>query len=472
MRADVYFGSTCKASKVSRDVLNPYDKKVVSKVSICNEEDAKSILEIAKRASLEAKKIPLHQRISWLLDVALKLEQNCEDMAKTITDEVGKPISFSRVEVHRCIETIKLSANAMLHVNGETIDTTATPSGKKTLAFYKREPVGVVLAITPFNFPLNLVAHKIAPALVAGNAVILKPTSQAPLTAFKLARMFIESPYASPNALSLLYSGDGVNDALVTSEIPRVISFTGSLAVGREITQKAGIKKIALELGGNAATYIDTSADINMAASRCAVGAFINSGQVCISLQRIYVHDAVYDAFAMALVAQTKALHVGSPYDEKTFIGPMINDGAVKKALHWLDVAVLEGAKPLCGFTCKDLMFEPTIMSEVTQEMAIVCEEVFAPIVSLIKVKNYEEAKMKMNHSSYGLQYSIFSNDLKMAQDAIEHLEAGGIVINDIPTLRFDIQPYGGSKNSGIGKEGPKYALLDDYTQIKSVVIC
>ena len=472
MQADIYFGSTCRASKKVRDILSPYDGCVVSRACICDETDAKNILEIAKRASIDAKKTPLHQRINWLLDVAKKLELNREDLAQTITHEVGKPICFSRVEVDRCIETIKLSANAILHVNGETIDTTATPSGKKTLAFYKREPVGVVLAITPFNFPLNLVAHKIAPALVAGNAVILKPTSQAPLSAFKFVKIFIESPYATPDALSLIYSGEGVNNTLVTSEIPRVISFTGSLAVGREITQKAGIKKIALELGGNAATYIDPSADIKMAASRCAIGAFINSGQVCISLQRIYVHEAIYAVFANALVEETNALHVGSPYDEKTFIGPMINKGAVQKALHWVENALDEGAKVLCGATCTDLMFNPTIMSEVTEEMAIVCEEVFAPIVSLIKVKDYEEAKIKMNNSTYGLQYSIFSNDLKMVQDAIEHLEAGGIVINDIPTLRFDIQPYGGSKNSGIGKEGPKYALLDDYTQIKSVVIC
>lgn len=472
MVAHCYFGSTCKEALQTKDIFSPYDKRVVSKVALCDKFDANTILDIAQKASLKAKNIPLHQRINWLLDVAQKLELSREEMAQTITDEVGKPISFARIEVDRCIETIKLSANAILHVNGETIDTTATPSGKKSLAFYKREPVGVVLAITPFNFPLNLVAHKIAPALVAGNAVILKPTSQAPLTAFKFAKMFIESSFATPDALSLIYSGEGVNDALVSSDIPRVISFTGSLAVGREITQKAGIKKIALELGGNAATYIDTSADIKMAALRCAVGAFINSGQVCISLQRIYVHEAIYEVFAQALMEETKSLHVGSPYEENTFIGPMINENAVQKALHWLESAVNEGAKVVCGFTCKDLMFAPTIVSEVTQTMNIVCEEVFAPIVSLIKVKTYEEAKEKMNHSPYGLQYSIFSNDLKMVQDAIDNLEAGGVVINDIPTLRFDIQPYGGSKNSGLGKEGPKYALLDDYTQIKSVVIC
>ena len=472
MQADVYFGSTCKASSAYNEVLSPYSGKVVSRVAKCNQEDALAVLTIAQKAFKNTKNSPLHQRINWLLDVAEKLEEKREIIAQIMSDEVGKPIRFSRVEVDRCIETIKLSASAIVEINGETFDTSATPSGKKTLAFYKREPVGVVLAITPFNFPLNLVAHKIAPALVAGNAVVLKPTSQAPRTAFMLAQLFIESPFAITDALSLIYSGEGVNDTLVQSPIPRVISFTGSVPVGREITQKAGIKKIALELGGNAATYIDSSAEIAMAASRCAVGAFINSGQVCISLQRIYVHENVYEAFAQALVKETQTLHVGSPYDEQTFIGPMINEKAVSQAKRWVQNAIEEGAKLKYGFTCKDLMFAPTIMVDVTEEMNIVCEEVFAPIVSLIKVASYEEAKSKMNHSPYGLQYSIFSNNLSMVQDAIDNLEAGGVVINDIPTLRFDLQPYGGSKNSGIGKEGPKYALMDDYTQIKSVVIC
>lgn len=472
MKAKLYIGSTCKEKEVYKEVRSPFDGRVVSTFCVCSAIDVKEVLECAHKAALHVKQTPLHQRVNWLLDVAQKLEHEREKMAHIITDEVGKPIAFSRVEVDRCIETIKLSANAILHVNGEMFDTTAMPSGKKSLAFYKREPVGVVLAITPFNFPLNLVAHKIAPALVSGNAVILKPTSQAPRTAYELVKLFIESSYAPKDALSLIYSGEGVNEALIGSKIPRVISFTGSVGVGREIMQKAGIKKVALELGGNAATYIDASANLILAAERCAVGAFINSGQVCISLQRIYVHESVYENFAKALVEETKSLHIGSPYDEQTFIGPMVNEEAVKKAKRWIQNAIDEGAKPLCGAKSKDLMFEPTIMADVTEQMQIVCEEVFAPIVSLLKVDSYEEARDKMNASDYGLQYSIFCNDLAMVQRAIDELEAGGIVINDIPTLRFDLQPYGGIKQSGVGKEGPYFALMDDYTQIKSVVIC
>jgi len=472
MKANIYFGSTCKESNEYKEVLSPFDNRVASKVSVCSIDDAQKVLEIASKSSEVAKKTPLHVRVNWLLDVAKKLELNKEDMAQTITDEVGKPIRFSRVEVDRAIETIKLSANAMMNLHGETFDTTAMPSGKETLAFYKRVPVGVVLAITPFNFPLNLVAHKIAPALVAGNSVVLKPTSSAPLTAFKFAKLFIESEFATADALSVIYSGKGVNDALVKSSIPRVISFTGSVPVGREITSKAGIKKLALELGGNAATYIDKSSDLKLAASKCALGAFINSGQVCISLQRIYVNEEVYEEFALILKEETKVLHVGSPYDDESFIGPMINQSAVNQAKSWIQNAQDEGATLFYGSTCKDLMFSPTIMTNVTEEMNIVCEEVFAPIVSLIKVKDFDEAKVKMNNSPYGLQYSVFSNDMSTCKRAIDELNAGGIVINDIPTLRFDIQPYGGFKDSGIGKEGPKYALEEEYTQIKSIVIC
>ena len=472
MKANIYFGSICKETTQYKEVLSPYDKRVSSLVCICKSEDAQKALEIADKNRAFAKNVPLHKRVDWLLDVAVKLQLQKEDMAQTITNEVGKPIRFSRIEVSRCIETIKLSANAMMNLHGETFDTTSMPSGKETLSFYKREAVGVVLAITPFNFPLNLVAHKIAPALVAGNTVVLKPTNSAPLTAYKFAKLFIDSEFATPNALSVVYSGIGVNDTLVKSPIPRVISFTGSVPVGREISSKAGIKKLALELGGNAATYIDKSADIKTAASKCALGAFINSGQVCISLQRIYVNEEVYDSFANRLKEETKLLHVGSPYDDKTFIGPMINESAVEQAISWIENAKKEGAKVFFGSTCKELMFSPTIMVDVREDMNIMCEEVFAPIVSLIKVKDFDEAKNKMNNSPYGLQHSVLSNDLLTCRRAIDELEAGGIVINDIPTLRFDVQPYGGLKNSGIGKEGPKYALEEEYTQIKSIIIC
>jgi len=344
------------------------------------------------------------------------------------------------------------------------------PSGKKTISYFTREPAGVIVAITPFNFPLNLVAHKLAPALGAGNCVILKPTPEAPLTAYKFVKLFIESKYATKDALSLIYGDAEVGNTLVKSDIPRVISFTGSVPVGKIIMANAGIKKVSLELGGNAGTFIDKSADLELSAKRCAFGAFINSGQVCISLQRIYVDKDIYDEFAKKLVIETKKLIVGSPYNKKTFISSLINKESIDRAKNWVNDATDKGAKVLCGNKSKNLIFYPTVISNVTDDMNIICEEVFAPIVSLIKVKNIDEAINKMNNSPYGLQFSIFTNNLNHSKKVINESKAGGVIVNDIPTLRFDIQPYGGIKLSGVGREGPKFAL-EEFTEIKSVII-
>jgi len=471
MVANIFFGSNEETREHLETIVNPYTKEVVSKFPSCTKEDTLKALKIAELASIQTKASKLSQRISWLEDVALSLKNNKELLAQTLCDEVGKPITFARVEVDRCIETVKLSALAVANLEGHTINTDAMPSGMKSTAFYKRVPVGVVACITPFNFPLNLVAHKIAPALASGNAVVLKPTPEAPRTAYLFAKLFIESPHAIKDALSVVYGDVEVGSTLVESDIPRVLSFTGSVPVGNIITKSAGIKKVALELGGNAATFIDRTADLKKAAARCAFGAFINSGQVCISLQRIYVHEEIYEQFAQEMKNETQKLIVGSPYDEKTFIGPLINDESLQRASSWIQSAIDEGASCLCGNKNEGLNFYPTVMTNVTDSMKIICEEVFAPIVSLVKVQNYKEAITKMNNSPYGLQFSIFTNDLSQTTSFIDDADCGGVVINDIPTLRFDIQPYGGTKLSGIGKEGPKFAI-EEFTEIKSVVIC
>jgi len=469
--AKVFLGSQEIEKDKKIEIKSPYNSEVVSIVQVCNKEDANKAVEIAKEAFKNTSSSLLSQRISWLEDVVNKLSTYKEVFAQTIAKEVAKPISFARVEVDRCIETIKLTAMELVNLGGETIPTDVMPSGKKSIAYYKREPIGVVVAITPFNFPLNLVAHKIAPALGAGNSVVLKPTPEAPLTAYMLAKLFINSPYAIKDALSVVYGDAEVGSALVKHPDVHKISFTGSVPVGGIIIREAGIKKVTLELGGNAATYIDKSADISSAATRCAFGAFVNSGQVCISLQRIYVHKDVYDEFAKAMVEQTSKLKVGSPYDEDTFMGPLINQESKERAFEWIESAKSEGAKVAVGGVEIDGSFAPTVMVDVRDDMNIVCQEVFAPIVSLVAVDGYDEAIVKMNDSEYGLQYSIFSNDLKQAKSFVDDAKCGGVVINDIPTLRFDVQPYGGVKFSGIGREGPKFAL-QEFTQIKSVVIC
>ena len=471
MQAKIFFGSTKEQRENISDRQSPYSGEVVSTAPICSAKDALKALKIAQAATKEAKASTISQRCSWLLDVASKLKKNKEDIAQTITDEVGKPITFARIEVDRCIETVTLSAETMRTMHGETINTDAFASGKKTISYFSREPIGVAVAITPFNFPLNLIAHKLAPALVAGNCVVLKPTPEAPLTAYKFAKLFIESEYAVKDALSVVYGDAEVGSALITSDIPRVISFTGSVPVGEIITKNAGIKKVSLELGGNAATYIDSSADLDLSAKRCALGAFVNSGQVCISLQRIYVDAKVYDEFATKMAEETKKLKVSSPYKDDTFMGPLIDAQAAKRAMNWVQSAIDEGARALLTPSCDGVMFSPCVMADVRDDMAIVCEEVFAPIVSLVKVESFDDALPRMNNSPYGLQSSVFTNDLSITKRAISELEAGGVVINDMPTLRFDIQPYGGVKLSGVGREGPRFAI-EEFTEIKSIVIC
>lgn len=470
MDAHIWMGSRQVIAQSYSDRLSPYDGHVVSRAAQCSAEDAREALIIARNAAKSAKKVPLHQRCSWLLDVAAKLTEQREEFANVLCDEVGKPITYARIEVDRAVETITLSAETMRTMHGETINTDAMASGRRAHAYWRREPVGVVVAITPFNFPLNLVAHKLAPALVAGNTVVLKPTPEAPLCAYKLAKLFIESPFATPDALSVVYGDAEVGSALVGSDIPRVISFTGSVGVGNIITRSAGIKKISLELGGNAATYIDISADLEYAAERCAIGAFVNSGQVCISLQRIYVDSSIYDEFALKMGVATAKLVVGSPYNEETFLGPLINDEAAERAMSWVESAMEEGARPLTPPHREGRIFYPCVMADVTESMKIVCEEVFAPIVSLVRVDGIDDAIERMNDSPYGLQFSVFTNNLSHATKAIDELDAGGVVINDMPTLRFDIQPYGGVKLSGVGREGPRFAI-EEFTEIKSIVI-
>jgi len=471
MECKIFFGDVEVTKTKVGEIKNPYTGKVVSIYPICDASDAKEALMIADKAFRSNKDIPLSQRVEWLEDVIQKLKNKEDEFAKIITDEIGKPIKFAKVEVQRCIETLRVAVASAIEFGGETFNSDAMPSGRKTISYYTRVPVGVASLITPFNFPLNLIAHKLAPALLMGNSVVLKPTPEAPRVAYEFVKLFNTSKKRSPNALSLVYGDAEVGNELVSNDIPRAVSFTGSVPVGKIILKNAGIKKVALELGGNAATFIDESANLEEAAKKCAVGAFINSGQVCISLQRIYAHESIADEFASLLAKETNSLIVGDPYDPHTFMGPLINDDAANRAKNWVDSAIKEGAKLLCGNKVEGRVFYPTVLTDVTDDMNIVCEEVFAPIVSIVKVKDFDEALEKINNSPYGLQYSIFTNSLTNTKKAIEEFECGGVVVNDIPTLRFDIQPYGGVKLSGIGKEGPKFAM-EEFTEIKSVVIC
>jgi len=470
MDAHIIINGNIEEREERRFVVNPYTKKEVSSYPLCSRLDAERALFAAMLATKKAKESKLADRIEWLLDVSNYLKHNKEEFARTITDEIAKPIKFARIEVERTVETIKLSALYASSVLGKTIPTDATDSGFKTHSYYTRVPVGVVGAITPFNYPLNLVAHKVAPALAMGNVVVLKPSPEASYCAYKLMDAFLKSPHALPEAINIVYGDAEVGAEIVGSDIPRVLSFTGSVSVGEIITKNAGIKKLSLELGGNAATFIERSCDLKKAASRCTLGAFVNSGQVCISLQRIYVDEAIYDEFAQLLKNECAGLKVGSPYEEDTFLSSLIHDDAQSRALGWINSAKNEGATILYGGEIRDGVLMPTVLADVKEHMSIVCEEVFAPIVSLIKVRDYKEAFEAMNNSPYGLQFSVFTKDIDIIKQAIDELDAGGVVINDMPTLRFDLQPYGGVKYSGIGKEGPLFAM-EEFSEIKSIVI-
>jgi acyl-CoA reductase-like NAD-dependent aldehyde dehydrogenase len=401
--ARILFGSTEESRETLIERKSPFNGKVVSRYPVCSAEDARRALEIARGAASRAAATPLHQRIAWLEDVAARIRENSEEFARLIVDEIAKPIHFARIEVQRCAETLDLTAKELAAFGGETIQSDAAPSGRKALAYYRRVPAGVAVCITPFNFPMNLIAHKIGPALGVGNSVVLKPTPEAPLTAYKLAKLFIDSEYAVPDALSLVYGDAEVGSALVRSPIPRVVSFTGSVPVGKIITSEAGIKKVSLELGGNAATYIDRAADLENAAAKCAFGSFYNSGQVCISLQRIYVHEDVYEVFAEKMAEETKKLKVGSPYENETFMGPLIDEDARHRAKSWVASARNEGATILVGGDEIDGIFPPTVVTDVTDGMKIVCEEVFAPVVGQFAA-HFQPVAL---HKIHGTQYPV-----------------------------------------------------------------
>lgn len=465
LKAKAYIGSNERDSFWCIKNQNEASEAVFCDAIIANE-----ALLVAQNAKKAAKQSPLYQRIAWLNDAAVKIKENRYELAMAVTQETGKPIKYSLVETDRCASTIALCAAELINMQGETFSSDAIQGNAKAIGFWQREPVGVVVAITPFNFPLNLAAHKIAPALAMGNCVVLKPAPETPYSAYLLAKIFIESEYAVKDALSIVYGDADVGEALVSSDIPRVISFTGSVSVGKIIIQKAGIKKVSLELGGNAGIYIDKTANLTKAAARCALGAFINSGQVCVSLQRIYVHADIYDEFSMLFAKECEQFTCADPVLETTIIGPMINEDAAKRAEVWLNEAMESGAILVCGGKRDGLYFDATVLTNVTDDMKIVCEEVFAPIVSIMKVSSQTQAIDRINAMPYGLQHAVFTESLTLVKQAIDLLECGGVLINEMPTLRVDNAPYGGIKLSGIGREGPRFAM-EEFSEIKNILI-
>lgn len=452
------------------DVIYPYTLEKIGEAPKGSPKDVEEAIKKAKIGLQKLKELTTYEIYERLLKVAQLLKENREEFAKTLVYEVGKTIREARTEVDRAINTITLSAEEAKRIHGEYVHFDASPNGKGKRGFYFREPAGIVAAITPFNFPLNLTAHKIAPAIAAKCPFVLKPSERTPLTPIMLCELFLEAGIPE-EAVSVIPGFADVGQAMTTHPDVRVVSFTGSLKVGDIIARQVGIKKLVLELGSNSAVVVDKDANLEVAAKKSVLGGYAIAGQVCISVQRILVHEDVYDEFNELLKQEVSKLKFGDPMDEETDVGPVIAISEVERIHTWIQEAVEKGAKVVAGgMSCAEekTVFQPTVIAEVPEETKLFYEEAFAPVVATRKFSTIDEAIELVNKTNYGLQVGVFTNNIKNAWKVIENAEVGGVIINDIPTFRADNMPYGGVKGSGIGREGPKFAI-EDYTEIKVV---
>ncbi len=458
------------SSSESFDVTNPYNGELLGTVPKAGREDVNRAVQSAQKAFGVMAEMPAHKRAAILEKTSRLIAENREDIARTIAQEAGKSWKYAVGEVNRATETFKFAAEEAKQIHGETVPMDASTGGEGRLGFFLRFPIGVIGAIPPFNFPINLAAHKVAPAIASGNTVVLKPSSYTPLTAIKLGELLLEAGLPA-GALNIVFGpGSSVGSWLVTHPDLAMITFTGSPPVGKWIKNHSDFKKVTLELGSNSASIVDENADLDWAVARNVVGAFANSGQVCISVQRIYVHRKVWNRFVDKFVEATKKQVVGDPVDPKSDVGPMISELEAERAKSWVEEAVDAGARVLVGGTRKGALFEPTVLVNVKPDMKVMQDEVFAPVVSLIPFEDFEEAVAEVNHSRYGLQAGVFTKDLAHATLAIRKINVGGVMINDYPTFRVDQMPYGGNKQSGLGREGLKYAI-EEMTNPRMVVI-
>ncbi len=443
------------------DVRNPYDDGLVDTVPAGDVADVEAAFQAAEEGFEINRNLPVHERISILYKTAEIIRSRQEDFAKIIASEGSKTIKEARKEASRCIDTIMISAEEARRVVGETIPFDSREGSENRLGYYYRFPIGIIVAITPFNDPLNLVAHKVGPAIAGGNSVVLKPATVTPLSALKLGEAFIEAglPWKILNIVT--GKASKIGDALVTDPRGRMISFTGGTEAGLDITKKAGLKKIGMELGSNSPVIIMDDADLPQAAELSVSGAFWAVGQNCIGVQRIYIHEAVYDEFEKMFVEHTKKIKVGHQLDEDTDMGPMITEGEAARVEEWIKEATQAGAELLTGGKREGTLFEPTVFRNMPDTAKLNCEEVFGPVVNLYKVSSLDEAIKLANSVIYGLHGAIFTRSLDNAFKAIKGLDVGGVMVNDSTDYRIDMMPFGGVKWSGLGREGIKFALLE-----------
>jgi acyl-CoA reductase-like NAD-dependent aldehyde dehydrogenase len=450
------------------EVRSPYDGTLVGRVAQAGAAETSRALDAAERAMSEP--LPAHERAAILQRVAGLLEERADEAARTISAEAGKPLRAARIEASRAVSTFTMAAVEARKLAGDVVPMDASPAGVGKLAFTVRRPIGVVGAISPFNFPLNLVAHKVAPALAAGCAVVLKPASQTPLSALLLAELETEAGLP-PGWLNVVCGpASEIGDVLVTDERVKLITFTGSAGVGWKLRERAARKRVNLELGNATPVIVGSDADLEDAAAKLAANAFSFAGQSCISVQRIYVERDVYDAFLEAFLPRVDALEVGDPSDEKTDVGPLITTSERDRILDWIEEAKSSGAEVLTGGTLDGELLRPTVIAGAPSDAKISCEEVFGPVCTVSPYDTLDEAIALANGTRYGLQAGVFIRDVKEALRAARALEFGGVTVNEAPTFRADQMPYGGVKDSGNTREGPAYAIRE-MTEERLVVL-
>jgi len=451
------------------DVLDPQDDSLIDKVPSATSEDVRIAFDIAEMGAVKMKKLSSYDRYKILLETALKLEARLEEFSILIAREGVKTIREARKEVRRAVSTLTFAAEEAKRITGEVIPIDADFRKEKRFGYWLREPVGIVLAITPYNDPLNMVAHKLAPAIAAGNAVVLKPTYLTPLSALNLGELLLESGLPK-EALSIVtgYSRK-IGDALVKDERPRVITFTGGVEAGREIARRAGIKKLCMELGSSSAVIVLEDCQIDLAVQLTVSGAFSAAGQNCIGVQRMYIERKIYERYMEEFVNQTKKLKVGNKLEEDTDVGPMITKEEAERVESWVNEALDMGGRLLAGGERKGSFYLPTVLENVPEDAKVVREEIFGPVVVAFPVNNIDEAIEKTNKSIYGLHAAIFTRDIDKALYASKELRFGGIMVNDSTDFRVDYMPFGGFKLSGMMREGLKFAV-DLMTEKKMVI--
>lgn len=451
------------------DIINPYThEKIGEKYSVTSEE-VEETLQTSFSNKKKVKNIPSHKRAVILKKSAQLLEERREYFASIISKELGKPLKNTLGEVDRSIETLELSGEEAKRLNGETLPGDASARGVRSIAYTHRVPIGVVAAITPFNAPLNLVCHKVGPAFAGGNVTILKPASNTTIIAKAFVELLLEAGMPE-DAINLLIGGREVVQPIVSDDRVNLISLTGGLTASNAISKVAGIKKQLYELGGNAATIVHEDADINKAASMSAKTGYSNSGQSCISVQRIYVHKNVIDKFAEKLVKEVSKLKIGDPLDTTVDVGTMVDEKNADRIMNWIDEAVQQGAEILAGGVKDGATIKPTVLRNPPKDTKVVCEEVFGPIVSIIPFEDLDVAIQEADNSSFGLQVGLFTNKIDLAYQVANEMEVGGVIINGTSNFRLDHWPYGGVKDSGLGREGPKYTV-HEMTESKMIVL-